>query len=171
MPARCYWEKRQHKGFDIKACTLDCAEAGFACDISHRRDIFAFTGGFLTWGPFLEKLFKSISGDIIFFISSKWSYFNFCSQHMKRSALQNKQVGMAFRARKVFWTFEKRAPDLHGSWNITSVAWNIERKINESHANCFHTFLLLLCCYMSPQFHIPSVASIRANIRLLDNFC
>ena len=32
---------------------------------------------------------------------------------MKRQALQNKQVGvlrMAFRARKVFGTFEKRAP-------------------------------------------------------------
>ena len=34
---------------------------------------------------------------------------------MKRPALQNKQVGvlrMAFRARKVFGTFEKRAPGL-----------------------------------------------------------
>ena len=34
---------------------------------------------------------------------------------MKRQALQNKQVGvlrMAFRARKVFGTFEKRAPDV-----------------------------------------------------------
>ena len=34
--------------------------------------------------------------------------------NMKRPALQNKQVGvlrMSFRARKVFGTFEERAPD------------------------------------------------------------
>ena len=40
--------------------------------------------------------------------------FLFPLQHMKRPALQNKQVGvlrMAFRARNVFGTFEKRAPD------------------------------------------------------------
>ena len=39
--------------------------------------------------------------------------FLFRLQHIKRSALQNKQVvvlRMAFRARKVLWTFEKRAP-------------------------------------------------------------
>ena len=39
--------------------------------------------------------------------------FLFPLQYMKRSALQNKQVGvlwMAFRARKDFGTFEKRAP-------------------------------------------------------------
>ena len=39
--------------------------------------------------------------------------FLFPLQHMKRLALQNKQVGvlrMAFRARKVIGTFEKRAP-------------------------------------------------------------
>ena len=41
--------------------------------------------------------------------------FLFPFQHMKRPALQNKLVGvlrMAFRARKVFGTFEKRAPVL-----------------------------------------------------------
>ena len=40
--------------------------------------------------------------------------FLFPLQHMKRPALHNKQVGvlrMAFRARKVFRTFEIRAPD------------------------------------------------------------
>ena len=40
--------------------------------------------------------------------------FLFSLQHMKRPALQNKQVGvlrMAFRARKVLGTFEKRAPE------------------------------------------------------------
>ena len=39
--------------------------------------------------------------------------FLFPLQHMKRPALQNKQVvllRMAFRARKVLGTFEKRAP-------------------------------------------------------------
>ena len=39
---------------------------------------------------------------------------------MKKTALQNKQVGvlqMAFRARKVFGTFEKRAPGLQRSLN------------------------------------------------------
>ena len=44
------------------------------------------------------------------------SYFNFCSQHMKRSALQNKRVRalrIAFWACKVFGIFEKRALDLH----------------------------------------------------------
>ena len=41
--------------------------------------------------------------------------FLFPLQLMKRPALQNKQVGvlrMAFRARKVFGTFEKRAPEV-----------------------------------------------------------
>ena len=41
--------------------------------------------------------------------------FLFPLQHMKRPALQNKQVvllRMAFRARKVLGTFEKRAPEL-----------------------------------------------------------
>ena len=39
--------------------------------------------------------------------------FLFPLRHMKRPALQNKQAGvlrMAFRARKDFGTFEKRAP-------------------------------------------------------------
>ena len=40
---------------------------------------------------------------------------------MKRPALQNNQVGvlrMAFRARKVFGTFEKRAPGIDAMNNI-----------------------------------------------------
>ena len=39
--------------------------------------------------------------------------FLFPLRHLKRPALQNKQAGvlqMAFRARKAFGTFEKRAP-------------------------------------------------------------
>jgi len=42
--------------------------------------------------------------------------FLFPLQHIKRPALQNKQVvvlRMAFRARKVLGTFEKWAPDLY----------------------------------------------------------
>ena len=73
----------------------------------------------------VPKLFGPISGDIILFISSKrrrlearnftviFILFLFIPlQHMKRPTLQDKQVGvlrMAFRARKVFGTFEKRA--------------------------------------------------------------
>ena len=41
--------------------------------------------------------------------------FLFPLRHMKRPALQNKQAGvlrMAFRARKDFGAFEKRAPEL-----------------------------------------------------------
>ena len=41
--------------------------------------------------------------------------FLFALQNMKRPASQNKRVGalqMAFRSRKVFETFEKRAPGL-----------------------------------------------------------
>ena len=43
--------------------------------------------------------------------------FLFPLQHIKRPALRNKQVvvlRMAFRARKVLGTFEKRAPGLFG---------------------------------------------------------
>ena len=54
--------------------------------------------------------------------------FLFPLQHVKRSALQNKQVvilRMAFRARKVLGTFEKRAPEpscsRHGSANQGSL--------------------------------------------------
>ena len=73
----------------------------------------------------VPKLFELISGDIILFVSSKRRrlearnfaiiFFLFPLQHMKRSALQNKQVvilRMSFRARKVLRTFEKRAPSL-----------------------------------------------------------
>ena len=44
--------------------------------------------------------------------------FLFPLQHIKRPALQNKQAGvlrMAFRARKAFGTFGKRAPGLQRS--------------------------------------------------------
>ena len=71
-------------------------------------------------GACFSKVAK-LSGDIILFVSSKrrWSVSqNFAvilifipKQHMKRSALQNKRVGVlgvAFRARKVFGSFEKR---------------------------------------------------------------
>ena len=69
----------------------------------------------------VPKLFGRISGDIILSVSSKVRrlearnfaviLFLFPLQHMKRQALQNKLDGvlrMAFRARKVFGTFEKR---------------------------------------------------------------
>ena len=62
----------------------------------------------------VPKLFGRISGDIILFVSSKRRrleartlqlfLFLFPLQHIKRPALQNKQV------RKVLGTFEKRAP-------------------------------------------------------------
>ena len=45
--------------------------------------------------------------------------FLFPLEHMKRPASQNKQVGvlrMAFLARKVYGTFEKRAPGPNCSW-------------------------------------------------------
>ena len=72
----------------------------------------------------VPKLFGSISGDIILFLSSKRRRLevrNFAvififipfTTYEKKTALQNKEVGvlgMAFRAGKVFGTFEKRAP-------------------------------------------------------------
>ena len=85
-------------------------------------------GDFHEYGPVacfskVPKLFGRISGDIILFVSSKLRRLearNFAVififiplQHIKRLALQNKQVvilRMAFRARKVLGTFEKRAP-------------------------------------------------------------
>ena len=57
--------------------------------------------------------------------------FLFPLQHIKRPALQNKQfvvLRMAFRARKVLGTFEKRAPGME-TFNLsmnrdrTSVEW------------------------------------------------
>ena len=79
------------------------------------------------WGNFsgsgacfskIPKLFGRISGDTILFVSSKQRRleernFEITFVIMKRPALQNKQVvllRMAFRARKVLGTFEKRAP-------------------------------------------------------------
>ena len=50
--------------------------------------------------------------------------FLFPLQHMKRPALQNKQVAvlrMAFRARKVLGTFEKRTPDLEEHLSVPSL--------------------------------------------------
>ena len=75
------------------------------------------------WACFskVPKLFGRILGDIILFVFLKRRrlearnlfLFLFPLQHIKRPALQNKQVvvlRMAFRARKVLGTFEKRAP-------------------------------------------------------------
>ena len=56
----------------------------------------------------------------VFRVTKLRSYLNFYSLYniiMKRTALQNKRVGvlrMAFRARKVFGCFEKRTPGLFG---------------------------------------------------------
>ena len=71
----------------------------------------------------VPKLFGRITGDIILFDlqnegvsrheTLKLFSFLFTLQHMKIPDLQNKRVGLlrtAFRARKVFGTFEKRAP-------------------------------------------------------------
>ena len=72
----------------------------------------------------VPKLFGRISGDIKFSMylqnegvlrheTLQLFLFLFPLRHMKRPALQNKQAGvlrMAFRARKDFGTFEKRAP-------------------------------------------------------------
>ena len=65
----------------------------------------------------VPKLFGRISGDEGVPRHETLQLFSFLSplQHMKRSALQNKQVvilRMAFRVRKVLGTFEKRAPGL-----------------------------------------------------------
>ena len=70
----------------------------------------------------VPKLFGRISGDIILFVSSKRRrlearnfvviLYLFPLQHMKRPASKNKRVGVlrtAFRARKIFGTFEKWA--------------------------------------------------------------
>lgn len=74
---------------------------------------------------FLEvpRLIGRNSGEIIIFVSSKQRrlqarnfkiiYFSILLAHKKRPALHNKRVGvlrMAFRIRKVFGTFDKRAP-------------------------------------------------------------
>ena len=71
----------------------------------------------------VPKLFGRISGDIILFVSSKRRRLeaqNFAVIFIfipfpkyEKTSLQNKQGGvlqMAFRARKVFGTFEKRSP-------------------------------------------------------------
>ena len=75
------------------------------------------------WGPFLERP-ETFQVTQFSFVSSKRRcapchetsqlfLFLFPLQHIKRPALQNKRVGVlrvAFRARKVFWSFEKRTP-------------------------------------------------------------
>ena len=84
--------------------------------------------GWAPGGPFLEspETFRAYSGDIILFVSSKRRRLearNFAvififipfTTYEKKTALQNKEVGvlgMAFRAREVLGTFEKRAPDV-----------------------------------------------------------
>ena len=74
----------------------------------------------------VPKLFGSISGNIILFVSSErrrlearnfaaiFIFILFTTYEKKNTALQNREVGvlgMAFRARKVLGTFEIRAPD------------------------------------------------------------
>ena len=65
---------------------------------------------------------------------------------MKRSALQNKQVrvlGMDFRARKVFRSFEKRTPGLLSHYSLSS-----ENKTKQNKTKMFeehtHSSLFLL---------------------------
>ena len=56
--------------------------------------------------------------------------FLFPLQHMKRQALQNKQVvllRMTFRDRKVLGTFEKQGPDLDRSNNSTKLYFKTNR--------------------------------------------
>ena len=77
------------------------------------------------WGPFskVPTLFGRLSGDIVLCIfkakasrnTKLCTYFNFYPvyKRMKRPTLQNRRVavlGMAFRARKGFGCFKKRAP-------------------------------------------------------------
>ena len=60
---------------------------------------------------------------------------------MKRQALQNKQVGvlrMAFRVRKVFGTFEKRAPE-YGTSKLNSRMTAGPGKCNLLQATFFHS--------------------------------
>ena len=86
----------------------------------------------------VPKLFGSISGDIVLFVSSKrrrlevrnfaviFIFIPFTTYEKKKTALQNKEVGvlgMAFRTGKVFGTFEKRAPGrlldcMISVWNV-----------------------------------------------------
>ena len=75
----------------------------------------------------VPKLFGRISGVMILFVSSKRRRLearNFAvififipfNNVRKKTALQNKEdgvLGMAFRARKVYGTFEKRTPESH----------------------------------------------------------
>ena len=63
---------------------------------------------------------------------------------MKRPALQNKQVGvlrMAFRARKVFGTFQKQAPALRG--------FPLGTPVFPSHEKKNKIWLDLICCASS----------------------
>ena len=96
--------------------------------VLHLHFTFTFNEGLLSFSPGacfskVSKLFGRITGGIIFVVSSKRRrlearnfaviFILFPLQHMKRPGLQNKQVvvlRMAFRARKVFGTLEKRAP-------------------------------------------------------------
>ena len=89
---------------------------------SLRIILLALSSGARFWK--VPDLFERISGGIILFScifktntsrgTKLWNYFDLYSLYniMKRPALQKKQVGalrMAFQARKVFETFEKRA--------------------------------------------------------------
>ena len=68
--------------------------------------------------------------------------FLFPLQHIKRPALQNKQVvvlRMAFRARKVLGTFEKRAP-------------GFEFVLTTTHARSSKSFIFAFACQGSDYF-------------------
>ena len=81
----------------------------------------------------VPKLFGRISGDIVLFVSSKrrrlkaWNFaviliFLPFATYEKTPALQNERVGVlgtAFRARKVFGTFEKRVTGPPTSWIVS----------------------------------------------------
>ena len=71
-------------------------------------------------------------------------------QHMKRPALQNKQdvlLRMAFRARKVLGTFEKRALGVAKLRNIC-----FGRKICIREAKMFLTPGKNICCFRAAKF-------------------
>ena len=118
----------QHVGLYFYGISLRLKDSGF-----HNLVLGNFSLPLRTqseWSPGacfskVPKLFGRISGAIILFVSSNEGisrhetlqliWFLFPLQRMKRPPLQNKQVvvlRMAFRARKVFGTLEKRAPGL-----------------------------------------------------------
>ena len=64
-------------------------------------------------------------------------------QHIKRPALQNKQVvvlRLAFRARKVVGTFEKRAPDDLLRWNLKLISTYFIQSCKPEPSSCVSIF-------------------------------